>query len=262
MIASIRFTDDYPSYVVSALNEMNGGAGNDDLTAIAQALGEDASDAENLVRGGSGDDTLYAEATALAGGLQAEANDARNLLFGGEGNDNLTGTISEGSPGSNLLSGGAGDDEISAMGGTDNRLSGGGGRDRLVGSAGSDSLRGGSSSDVLTAAGGDDTLEGGGGRDTFAVSLWEDEGTDTIVDFEAGADMLVFYGVDDTGASGLADDIDRMATIRDRGAGGDVVVTFDIGTEVVFAGRGTGSVNSIADLVDDPNSQILDQLLT
>jgi len=58
-------------------------------------------------------------------------------------------------------------------------LTGGEGEDRLTGNSGDDFLDGGL---------GDDTLVGGGGRDTFVLN--SGNGTDTIVDFERGSDIL------------------------------------------------------------------------
>ncbi|MGO4834061.1 hypothetical protein AB4144_17520, partial [Rhizobiaceae sp. 2RAB30] len=70
-------------------------------------------------------------------------------------------------------------------------------------------------------------------------------------------DVFSFSGVADHGAPGLVDDLDAISSFNDLGAGGNVVVTFDAGTELVLVGLGTGAVDSWADLVSDPARQLL-----
>ena len=256
MIAGISYTGSVASYLVSARNLVSGGAGNDDLTAIAQAVADDGALAENVLRGGDGDDRLYGEASAPPGFLDPEGYVARNRVFGGTGADDLFGAIPEGA-GATWLFGGGGDDVISVSGGVDNRLLGGEGADQLVGGAGSDKIAGGEGDDFIAGGGGDDRLVGGAGRDVFNFLLDLDEGTETIADMDAASDILLIYGVLDAGAAGLVDDVDAISTVSDGGAGGDVTVTFDSGMVLIFAGRGSGAVDSIGDLVADPASQIV-----
>lgn len=51
--------------------------------------------------------------------------------------------------------------------------------------------------------------------------------------------------------------MDKDSDIVDEGAGGDVVVTFSIGTRLVFEGLETGEVDSIRDLVANPYDQFI-----
>jgi Ca2+-binding RTX toxin-like protein len=67
-----------------------------------------------------------------------------------------------------------------------NFISGAGGNDTLRGEGGNDWLVGGGGSDTLIGGFGDDRLDGGTGRDIF-VAGGGTEGTDTILNFEAGA---------------------------------------------------------------------------
>ena len=69
--------------------------------------------------------------------------------------------------------------------------------------------------------------------------------------------MPAFAGMADQGVPGVADDLDAITTVLDAGAGMDVTVAFDSGTVLVFEGRGTGAVGSLADLVDDPLTQLV-----
>jgi len=87
-----------------------------------------------------------------------------------------------GGNGADLLEGGLGAD----------RLSGGNGKDTLLGLAGDDELAGGNGQDLLNGGFSDDTLQGGNGKDTFVLAA--SEGTDTILDFANGPDLLGLAG--------------------------------------------------------------------
>ena len=104
-------------------------------------------------------------------------------------------------------------------------------------------------------------LWGGPGADTFVFDLVLDEHSNRIRDFDGREDRLnitdLFLELADNGAPGLADDIDARSDIVDMGRGGDVILTFDSGTEIIFEGAGTGAVTSVGDLVDDPMTQLL-----
>ncbi|WP_136661282.1 calcium-binding protein, partial [Nitratireductor sp. XY-223] len=122
-------------------------------------------------------------------------------IYGGDGDDRLTG--------------GGGDDKIFGGDGND-RLTGGGGDDKIFGGDGDDTLYGGrvvvfrrvaesaatqsetthyfsgSGGDTLEGGKGNDTLHGGDGSDRFVFGAGD--GTDTILDFEDGTDILVIKG--------------------------------------------------------------------
>ena len=59
------------------------------------------------------------------------------------------------------------------------------------------------------------------------------------------------------GLPGLVDDVDLFIDRIDISADGDAIVRFTYSTVVVFKGVGDDPIDSIADLVDDPSSQIL-----
>jgi Ca2+-binding RTX toxin-like protein len=127
------------------------------------------------INGFDGNDTI-------AGGL---GNDE---IFGGDGNDVLRGDLNKRSPqigigGDDIIFGGAGNDRIGGKGGND-QLFGEAGDDQLWGDDGDDILRGGLGNDTLTG----DDFSGGSGSDTFILAM--NEGTDTIVDFQDGADLI------------------------------------------------------------------------
>ncbi|MGV6847913.1 MAG: M10 family metallopeptidase C-terminal domain-containing protein [Marinibacterium sp.] len=73
------------------------------------------------------------------------------------------------------------------------RLAGTSGGDILLGGAGKDDLRGKAGDDVLVGGDGKDILRGGAGGDLFVIDTGDDK-TDTIRDFEPGADRLDLSG--------------------------------------------------------------------
>ncbi len=104
-------------------------------------------------------------------------------LVGSPANDEIVGNEL-----ANSILGGAGNDTIT----------GGRGSDTLDGGEGNDYIYGGKGLDVLTGGGGDDLLWGGQGNDTIISGLGRDRivlqpdgGTDTILDFADGVDLLV-----------------------------------------------------------------------
>lgn len=87
--------------------------------------------------------------------------------------------------------------------GGDDIIYGGAGSDRIGGKAGDDTLKGGSGDDLIWGDDGDDLIYGGlgndtldgdassvstVGRDTFVLAVGE--GTDTILDFQVGEDLI------------------------------------------------------------------------
>lgn len=70
-------------------------------------------------------------------------------------------------------------------------ITGGAGDDTLTGSGAEDAISGGAGDDTITGGAGNDLLTGGAGADTFVYASGAD-GTDTITDFEEGANADVF----------------------------------------------------------------------
>ena len=101
----------------------------------------------------------------------------------------------EGDASGNIMLSGANDTRVLGHGGNDHLL-GGEGADRLEGGAGHDMLAGEEGADTLDGGTGDDDLWGGGGADTFVFQAGH--GSDTIEDFENGAD-----GIDLTALTGI-----------------------------------------------------------
>jgi len=139
---------------------------------------------------GTTPDTPYILGSGFGDTLYSDSYDS--ILYGGEGNDALMGGT-----GDDVLSGGAGDDLIS----------GDSGIDTLLGGYGNDTLDGGIGDDILAGGTGDDILTGGAGIDIFKFGS-ANEGSDVIVDFTDGEDLIevpsgVTYVISDSGADAL-----------------------------------------------------------
>lgn len=130
----------------------------------------------------------------IAGGIRdnfLSGGKGDDELFGGEGDDTL-----EGGEGNDVLSGGIGQDHLFGNEGDDvlrgdkhgDRLTGGIGNDRLLGGEGQDSLIGDSGQDMLDGGSQSDRLSGGAERDVFVLRA--DGGSDIVVDFEQGVDVI------------------------------------------------------------------------
>lgn len=159
--------------------------GNDRLSGL---------DGDDVIKGRSGDDRLLGGA-------------GTDKLVGGNGSDALRGGNDD-----DTLQGGGGADGLGGGEGRD-RLSGGSGNDVLGGGIGNDRLAGNKGDDVLKGGRGDDTLIGGGGNDLFVFDTMS--GSDTVKDFDAGADSLRLQ----------LDGLERADVSVSRG-GGDTVIAF------------------------------------
>ncbi|MEM8980751.1 MAG: DUF6851 domain-containing protein [Pseudomonadota bacterium] len=177
---------------------------------------------DDIVKAGSGDDYVNLSAGndtgyGEAGNDKILGGKGEDSLFGGDGEDMLSGGADD-----DLLEGGAGDDNLRGNSGNDrlfgdageDNLRGGSGNDRLEGGADGDKLLGNQGNDVLLGQDGEDTLIGGAGRDVlmggndndilrggadadvFVFNL-ADTGTDTLLDFEIGVDLLQVIGATD-----------------------------------------------------------------
>jgi hypothetical protein len=196
----------------------------------------------NLDYGANPDVARFFFTTDLANGLTN--SDAAEVLFGGDAGEVINGN-------------GGYFDAIFGGGGNDVINGGGGGVDNLYGGAGNDQLFAGAGDDLLSGGAGDDVLDGGAGIDTFLFDLSQ-SGTDTLVAFDRTSDVLSFTNLVDKGSNGvdLTDLLSLVSAIQDFGVGGDVVVDFTTGAQLVFQGAGTGSTSSLTSLVANQGTQI------
>ncbi|MHC5717319.1 MAG: calcium-binding protein, partial [Nostoc sp.] len=171
-------------------NTLNGGAGNDTLTASG-------STGNNLLFGGDGNDFLNISGrnSSENASYQDNQSSGNNTLYGGIGNDTLT---ASGSIRNNLLFGGDGNDFLNISGSSssseddfsqeDSRSSG---NNTLYGGIGNDTLTasGSTGNNLLSGGDGNDYLTGGDGNDTFAFNSYK-EGSDTLYNFNTTKDLI------------------------------------------------------------------------
>ncbi|NER84510.1 MAG: hypothetical protein F6K42_34315, partial [Leptolyngbya sp. SIO1D8] len=145
---------------------------------------QDGTNEGDVLVGAEADDVIVA-----FGGDDTVAGDLQNdVIYGSDGDDVLRGDLNSrnsqvGIGGDDIIYGGRGSDRIGGKGGND-VLFGEDGNDQLWGDDGDDILRGGLGNDALTG----DDASGGQGSDTFVLAVGE--GTDTIVDFQVGVDVI------------------------------------------------------------------------
>ena len=132
-------------------------------------------DADDILVGDDSDNSL----AGLGGEDILSSAGGNDLLLGGDDADVL-----QAGAGSDIAFGDAGDDIVEGQAG-DDIVSGGEGHDVVIGGEGNDTLMGVTGNDVLV---GDSLSLSGGGSDIFVYG--NDDGADTILDFEVGADQI------------------------------------------------------------------------
>lgn len=131
--------------------------------------GEDGDDANLIVTGTANDDSIYLWMT-----------DQDNEVDGGDGDDDIYGGA-----GDEIFNGDDGDDVIAGFGGDDT----------IDGGAGDDFIDGGTGQDELTGGDGEDTFYFENNGDSSTDPFYDPEeatGIDTITDFNADDDILLF----------------------------------------------------------------------
>ncbi|MEO0969044.1 MAG: glycerophosphodiester phosphodiesterase family protein, partial [Cyanobacteria bacterium J06639_18] len=200
--------------------ELVGGTDGDDIFVV----GDNLSNEKNIVFAGGGDDEID-----LTGGSENRVNTAegddlifvslKDRVFGGEGNDTFDATDGMGQ---NRMSGGGGDDIFFL-----------GKEDRAFGGKGDDKF--------FVQSGGDNLISGGEGADQFWVVSGEiPEAANTILDFEAGTDVIGILGSASLGIDASSLDVSDDGVNTAIVFGDDTlavlngVTDFDVKTSVVF----------------------------
>ena len=151
-------------------------AGNDTMT------GSDVEWRADLIEGGAGNDTIFAQ----AGGDALWGNGGSDYLSGGDGDDWVIANDWETGCASDLW------DEAHGDAGNDYMFTGDYGHGYLVGGDGTDRIWGGSDVDFINGGAGIDYLAGGGALDVFeetAADVVAGE-YDFILDFQDGVDFI------------------------------------------------------------------------
>jgi Ca2+-binding RTX toxin-like protein len=249
-------------------NTLVGEGGNDSLNGAAGADKLFGGTGNDLLDGGTGADRL----AGGSGNDQYFVDNAGDKIIEniGEGRDTVTASVSftltdDVHVEDLILTGaaakGIGNDQANTIVGTNNAntLDGADGDDFLIGLAGNDILLGGDGKDILEGGAGNDTMTGGTGDDTFAFQGGL-TGRDTIKDFDRLNDVLRFEDIIDVNGDGeidLGDLLENVASVVDKGAGKDVVVTFADGDQITFTGLGSGGFDSLTDLVGDASQIVI-----
>ena len=185
------------------------------------------------VNGFSGDDTLDASGASTALSLLGENGD--DLLRGGTGNDTLIG-----GQGDDRLEGGAGNDWLSGVDGDDTLL-GGEGNDTLIGWFGADVMDGGNGSDLYMVDA-SDLLQDSGSSGYDRAQIYQT--TDVVMNLSAwrGVERINgFTGNDTLDASGLTEAIflfgERGNDLLQGGVGNDSLIG-GTGNDTLVGGGG------------------------
>jgi Ca2+-binding RTX toxin-like protein len=221
-------------------------------------MGNDVLSTDSTIKGGTGDDRIYADDNQPASLTGEEGSDVivgkggRDSLIGGSGTDQMAGGAGNdrliGGTGADLMWGDGGDDSITGDSGSD-LIDGGSGNDTIEGGTGADQISGGSGDDVIVGDTGADRLAGDDGNDR----IFGREGFDNLSG-GSGNDRL--YGGEgfnrvwgDNGEDALfgGSDDDELF-----GGEGDDEIFGGVGRDIVHGGAG-------ADVMDGGEG-ILDQL--
>jgi Ca2+-binding RTX toxin-like protein len=248
---------------------LQGGGGNDELTAgsgrddVRGELGDDT------LAGGAGDDILFAETADVrtSGDNALDGGPGDDELWGGAGPDSLQGGADadflRGFDGSDSADGGDGADLVTGGEGND-LLTGGAGNDR-VGVAqvplsgvprerGDDRLDGGPGDDLVTPGGGPhggigdaDVLAGGDGRDTVS---YEQRGSELAISLDGAAN---------DGSAGEGDNVGPDVERLEGGASDDLLLGGVAHDEIDGSGgadviEGGGGDDALDGGVDDAES--------
>jgi Mg-chelatase subunit ChlD len=150
-----------------------------------------------------------------------------------------------------------GDDDTIDGGAGNDTIFGQGGDDIVLGGTGNDHLDGGTGLDLLLGDEGDDLLIGGLGGDTFVFSANGGEGTDTVLDFNASEDTLLFTDVLDGVDIDTEIGVDDLAGVVSMHVDDSTTITLEVtgseGTTNVTLNAAEGTdFSSITDLADLP----------
>ncbi len=209
--ATDHIVDNYGS------NTINGGAGNDSITA----LGYDDTDTWyarlwNKLAGNSN------QSNTIEGGL------GNDTIITGDGDDSITDK-----GGSNTVISNGGNDSIELTGSTrwsTNNVHAGDGNDSVKTGEGNDTIYGGDGKDVIESTGGENNLHGGDGNDI----IYGGESRDYI-EGGHGNDIIYGRGAGDVIYSGKGDDIVY-------GGEGDDFINAGKGDDIVYGGDGNDTM--------------------
>ncbi len=256
---------------------VEGGAGNDTLTA---------SNGESYVYGGTGDDII----TSRAGSNTLRGEDGNDTIQGGRDFDAIQGGAGaddiRAGAGDDFVTGGDGDDVIRGQGGNDrlygdstfgpetgndtvyggagdDLISGGGGNDRLYGGADNDVINGDTGEDILNGGGGDDVLNGGQDNDRLTGSGGNDQldggAGDDILSGGAGDDLLIAFDGNDRLNGGTGNDqlVTGFGDQRLNGGAGADLLQAAAGRDILTGGADADRFEFTTESVGGPTDMLV-----
>ncbi|MBT0779655.1 hypothetical protein [Paracoccus sp. pheM1] len=225
------------------------GDGGDDVI-IVNDVRDYYSLAGDDISGGSGEDTIAAEATTSSSLLVIklgkvswvevlENRTNKELMVEGAGIIDVSSIGDYESAGGALgqIWGSSTNDTIYGFNFSwhSDTISGAAGNDLIHGMAGDDFLLGMAGNDTLSGGAGNDALAGYTGSDTFLFKYDSDEGNDRIMDFEGGTDRIQLTN---TGGGVTFDDL----VLTDVGA--DCRIDLASGTSILIVGVGSAALDA------------------
>jgi Ca2+-binding RTX toxin-like protein len=250
-LATAQSTVSAGSDTLAGIENLTGGAYDDQLTGDAGTNILTGNAGNDLLNGGLGNDTLNggagidtaSYATATSGvTINLALTTAQDTHGAGIDTflsiENLTGSayddIITGSAQANIIFGGNGNDIIDAGSSNDN-VDGGYGNDILKGAGGDDILIGGVGTDTLTGGAGADTLTGGTQNDSFVFTTLTDSApatADRITDLASG-DKVDVSAIDANSTLG-GNQAFHIASAFTHSAG-EYTLAYDAGTNTTTA---------------------------
>jgi Ca2+-binding RTX toxin-like protein len=246
-------TLDFSATTLTGITKIDGGSGNDTITASAAADTIVGGAGNDTLKGGDGGDTyeigvghgfdniqdtgatgvdkIVATANNVAIGLQSGFGPARGIEeISANG---FTGVTIQAGTGNDTL-----DFSATTLTGI-SKIDGGAGNDTITGSAGADTIVGGTGNDILSGGAGDDTIMGGSGND----KLTGGDGLDTVSYEQSAAGVTVNLTTNAvSGGDAQGDTISGFENVT--GSSFDDVIYGDANNNVINAGAGNDRVYS------------------
>ena len=225
-LASSDDTLDLSAVLITGLELIDAGAGNDNVVGSA---------GNDVIRGNAGDDSLFGgggdDIFTVVGGAEGfdvfNGGSGYDTILASQWNDiialaNVTGNLD----GIEAIEGGRGSDTIRLTSGNDTLdLS-------AIAVTGIELIDAGAGNDVITGSTSNDMLRGGSGSDTFVVLLGG--GNDTVLDFEIAASTGAPHDLLDLSDAGFADLAAVYAASYDDG--GNTIITIGATETVTLYG--------------------------
>lgn len=248
-------------------DNLSGGAGADLINAGSGNDKIDSGDDDDAIFGDAGNDAIFAG----AGDDEIDGGAGKDNIKAGDGDD-----VIDGGSGADVMAGGGGNDTYFVDDAKDKIVEQAGqGDDTVVsafsisldklkgieniilsedaqprdidatGNAGSNEITGNSGDNVINGKAGADILAGGAGNDTFVFDNLALGGADTITDFSAADDLLVFQDSVFKSLVGDADLSDNLAIGTAAATSTDFLIFDDATGDLYYDADGSGASTAV-----------------